>query len=235
MIVVGLEAGAVVRSEDGGQSWSGHCRGAMRDCHSLTYHISDERWVYEGGGTGGAAWSRDGGKHWTQPRRGLDRQYGWAVAADPHNPEVWYVSVSVCPWQAHSAGSAEACIFRWSGDAWLKLGGGLPQPLNDMPYSLLADPAAPGHVYAGLGNGDVWHTVECGDTWQRLPFNLWGRTTQPGHAFGLKGMQRTQGTRSKLLILRLSSRIGMFTARRPACRASLHGAVRRSKTNTFLA
>jgi hypothetical protein len=87
---------------------------------------------------------------------------------------IWYVSVSVCPWQAHSAGSAEAYIFRWSGDAWLKLGGGLPQPLNDMPYSLLADPAAPGHVYAGLGNGDVWHTMDHGDTWQRLPFNVGG-------------------------------------------------------------
>ncbi len=39
---------------------------------------------------------------------------------------------------------------------------------------LLTDPAAPGHVYAGLSSGDVWHSADHGDTWQQLPFNLTG-------------------------------------------------------------
>ena len=50
--------------------------------------------------------------------------------------------------------------------------GGLPQPLNHMPYALLTDPAAPGHLYAGLSHGEVWHTADHGDTWQMLPLNL---------------------------------------------------------------
>jgi hypothetical protein len=41
-----------------------------------------------------------------------------------------------------------------------------------MPYALLIDPAAPGEVYAGLGNGEVWHATEYGDTWQQLPLQL---------------------------------------------------------------
>jgi hypothetical protein len=41
-----------------------------------------------------------------------------------------------------------------------------------MPYALLTDPAAPGEVYAGLSNGEVWHGSEYGDTWQRLPLQL---------------------------------------------------------------
>jgi len=182
VIVVGIELGAVVRSADGGQTWQGHRPGALRDCHSLTFHARDGDWVYEGGGTGaGTAHSRDGGRTWRQPRDGLDRHYGWAVAADPAQPEIWYASLSPSSagWPpvpaAHVDGAANAYIFRSAGGApWEKLGGGLPQPLRYMAYALLTDPAAPGHLYAGLSNGDVWHSTNHGDTWAQLPFNLGG-------------------------------------------------------------
>jgi len=179
-IVVGIEAGAVVRSSDGGQSWSGHRRGALRDCHSLTFHVTNGDWIYEGGGTGaGVSVSRDAGATWAQPREGLDRHYGWAVAADPAHPEVWYASVAPSPWKAHSENNAQASIVRSVGGApWQLLTGGLPQPLNHMPYALLTVPAAPGHVYAGLSNGEVWHSTDHGDSWHKLPF-------------GLKGIHRT--------------------------------------------
>lgn len=179
VIVAGIEAGAVVRSGDGGQTWSDHRPGAVRDCHSLAFHAADGAWAYEGGG-GGAAVSRDGGRTWTQPRAGLDRRYVWACAADPARPEVWYVSASPMPsWRrpgpppAHVEGHAEAFIFRTVGGApWEKLGGGLPQPLNYMAYALLTDLAAPGQLYAGLSNGQVWHSANHGNTWQPLPFDL---------------------------------------------------------------
>ena len=176
VIVVGIEAGAVVGSEDGGQTWSEHRRGALRDCHALVFHATCGDWVYEGGGSGaGAAVSRDAGATWQQPRQGLDRHYGWAVAADPARPEVWYVATSPSAFKAHSAHDARAAIFRTVGDgAWHKLGGGLPLPLDHMPYALLTDPAAPGHLYAGLSNGAVWHSPDYGDTWQPFPFVLPG-------------------------------------------------------------
>jgi hypothetical protein len=181
VIVAGIEAGAVLRSADGGRNWAGHRPGALRDCHSLTFHAAEGDWVYEAGGTGaGAAVSRDAGRTWRQPGAGLDRHYGWAVAADPAHPEVWYVSASAA-WAgitrpvpaAHVDGRANAYIFRSTGGAaWQKLGGGLPQPLQFMAYALLTDPGAPGHLYAGLSNGDVWHSTNHGDDWRQLPFNL---------------------------------------------------------------
>ena len=83
--------------------------------------------------------------------------------------------ISTSPMKAHNDGHAEAYIFRSAGGAaWQKLGGGLPQPLNYMAYALITDPDAPGHLYAGLSNGDVWHSTNHGDTWKRPPFNLKG-------------------------------------------------------------
>jgi photosystem II stability/assembly factor-like uncharacterized protein len=174
VIIAGIEAGAVVRSADGGKTWSGHRRGALRDCHSLACHPYQHGWVYEGGGTGaGVALSRDAGATWTQVRAGLDRHYGWAVAADCAHPEVWYASLAPSPWKAHTAGKAHAAIFRAAGGAaWQKLSGGLPDPLTAMPYALLADPAVSGQIYAGLGDGEIWHSADYGDTWRRLLLNF---------------------------------------------------------------
>ena len=79
------------------------------------------------------------------------------------------------PPAAHVDGHADAYIFRSvGGAAWQKLGGGLPQSLNYMAYALVTDPDAPGHLYAGLSNGDVWHSSNHGDMWKQLPFNLKG-------------------------------------------------------------
>jgi len=84
IINVGIEAGATVRSTDGGTSWTGHLKGSLRDCHTLISHQSNGEWVYEAGGTGaGAAVSDDSGRTWRQQKTGLNRHYGWACAADP--------------------------------------------------------------------------------------------------------------------------------------------------------
>jgi len=173
VINVGIEGVATVRSADGGKTWTGHLKGALRDCHTLRSHPTDGARVYEAGGTGaGAAFSIDAGRTWKQQRSGLDRHYGWAVAADPGNPQVWYVSVSPGPWKAHSANNAQAAIFRSTGGGWCRLAGGLPEPLDHMPYALLTDPHAPGHLYAGLSNGEMWHSADYGEGWQQLPFSL---------------------------------------------------------------
>jgi photosystem II stability/assembly factor-like uncharacterized protein len=176
VLMVGIELGAVVRTEDGGASWSGHRPGSLRDCHGMTFHHSDGHWVYEAGGTGGGvSLSRDGGVTWNKRKDGLDRNYGWACAADPEKPEIWYASLSPGPGKAHGSGGAEAVIFRAVGGApWVPLRGGLPDPLDYMPYALITDPEAPGHVYAGLSNGEVWHSSNHGDEWSRLPFKFRG-------------------------------------------------------------
>jgi hypothetical protein len=174
VLVAGIEFGAVVRSEDGGRSWSGHCRGAIRDCHSLVFHPTVPDRVYEGG----AGWrrplalSRDAGRTWSSPS-GARLWYGWACAADPADPDTVYASAASGPGRAHGGKPARAVIYRSrAGGPWTSLSGGLPTPLDGFPYSLLTDPASPGHLYAGLSTGQAWFTPDHGDSWTLLPFEL---------------------------------------------------------------
>jgi photosystem II stability/assembly factor-like uncharacterized protein len=174
VILAGIEFGAVVRSEDGGQTWSGHCKGSVRDCHTLKFHARSGDWVYEAGGSGGgASVSRDGGRTWRKVKAGLAKHYGVACAVDPQRPEVWYVSVAPSPGKAFGE-KAEAYLYRSAGGADWQPIGWEPHPMQHMPVALVTDPAAPGHLYAGLTKGDVWHSADYGDAWQKLPFNLKG-------------------------------------------------------------
>jgi photosystem II stability/assembly factor-like uncharacterized protein len=174
VVMAGIEFGAVVRSADGGQSWSNHIKNTLRDCHDLKFHAANGNWAYEAGGTGGgAAFSRDGGVTWRKAKSGLAKHYGVACAADPKRPEVWYVSVAPNPGQAYGE-QAEAYLYRMSGGAGWQPIGWHDHPLPQMPIALATVPDAPGHLFAGLTYGDVWHSADCGESWQKLPLNLGG-------------------------------------------------------------
>lgn len=172
VVIAGVEFGAVVRSADGGHTWSGHRSGALRDCHSLTFHANKGQWAYEAGGTGaGAAFSTDGGQTWQQPRTGLAHNYGVACAADSQRPDLWYVAVAPGPGNAFGD-KPEAHLYR-SADAgaWEPIGWE-PHPMSEMPAVLVTDPVEPGHLYAGTRHGHIWHTADYGDSWQRLDLRM---------------------------------------------------------------
>lgn len=180
ILLAGIEVGATMVSLDSGLTWSKHLPGSQRDCHSLKFHPQHGDWAYEGGGNG-VSFSQDGGRTWKKSTIGLGSKYGWMVAADPERPDIWYLSASESPNllrgefdpPAHHDGNARAHIFRKVADEpWEQLSGGLPEPLDYMAYDLAVIPEQPGHVYAGLANGQVWHSNDYGDHWQQMPFNL---------------------------------------------------------------
>lgn len=169
LLMAGIEFGAVVRSQDGGQTWSRHRKGALRDNHWLAFHSTNGNWAYQAGGSGGgASFSQDGGLTWRKNKMGLAKNYGVACAADPQKPEVWYVSVAPGPGKAYGA-QAEAYLYRTSGGAEWQPIGWEDHPLSSMPISLITHPGAPGQLYAGLTNGQVWHSRDYGESWQQLP------------------------------------------------------------------
>lgn len=165
LLLAGIELGGLMRSEDGGESWSDHRPGAQRDVHSLAWHPRVPGRAYEAGG-GGAAWSHDAGETWQPADDGRDRHYTWALAVDHEDPDRWFVSASTGPFAAHGRRSAEAFVYRWEGGVrWTALDGGLGGPLASMPYALAFGGE---RLFAGLADGTLYASDDRGDTWRRL-------------------------------------------------------------------
>ena len=165
LLLAGIELGGLMRSEDGGETWADHPPGAQRDVHSLAWHPHAHGRAYEAGG-GGAAWSDDGGETWQPADDGRDRHYTWAVAADPDDPDRWFVSASTGPFAAHGRGSAQAYVYRReTGGPWTALAVGAEGPLASMPYALAF---AGGRLFAGLADGTLYASDDRGDGWDRL-------------------------------------------------------------------
>jgi photosystem II stability/assembly factor-like uncharacterized protein len=155
-LLVGIELGGVMRSDDGGATFSDHRPGAKLDAHSLAWHPIAEGRAYQAAGDG-ASWSRDGGRTWEAADGGRDRRYCWALAVDPHDPERWYVSAATGPSAAHSGAGARGRLYRWDG-TWTAL----PLPSDTMPYALAA---VDGELVAGLADGTILCGRDLGERW----------------------------------------------------------------------
>lgn len=157
-IVAGIELCGVFRSTDGGRSWSGHRRRALRDCHQL--ETAGDR-LYEAG-SGGLATSADHGRTWQRRTQGLDRRYGWSFAADGDT-----LYLVAAPYRSAHTDDARACVYRARGDApW--------EPCTDELTTLPRLAAGGGEAFAALGDGGLLRSRDGGGSWERLPVDLGG-------------------------------------------------------------
>lgn len=158
-LLVGIELGGLMHSDDGGASFTDHRPGAKRDTHSIAWHPVQPDRAYQAAGDG-AAWSRDGGLTWEAADAGRELRYCWALAVDPSDPERWYVSAATGPRAAHSGGDARGRLYRWN-DGWEEL----PLPTDSMPYAFAISGGA---LVVGTADGRVLRSADGGEGWEDL-------------------------------------------------------------------
>jgi hypothetical protein len=156
-LLVGIELGGLMYTDDGGASFTDHRPGAKRDAHCIVWHPEAEGRAYQAAGDG-AAWSRDGGSGWEAADSGRELRYCWALAVDPADPERWYVSAASGPGAAHAGEDARGRLYRWEQDTWLAL----DLPGDSMPYALVATEAG---LVAGMADGRILLSDEHGESW----------------------------------------------------------------------
>jgi len=166
-LLVGIELGGLMLSEDGGATFTDHRPGAKLDAHSLAWHPHADGRAYQAAGDG-AAWSRDGGRTWEAADAGRDLRYCWALAVDVDEPDRWYVSASSGPFTAHTGASARGRLYRREG-SWRAL----ELPPDSMPYALAA---TGGELVAGLADGRLLRSGDHGESWSELGARLAGVT-----------------------------------------------------------
>ena len=156
-LLVGIELGGLMYSEDGGATFSDHRPGAKRDVHAIAWHPRARGRAYQAAGDG-AAWSDDGGRAWEPADAGRDLRYCWALAVDPADPERWYVSAASGPRAAHAGTGAEGRLYRWQREAWEAL----DVPGDSMPYALAA---TDDELVAALADGRLLTSPDRGESW----------------------------------------------------------------------
>ncbi|SFF84073.1 hypothetical protein SAMN04488063_0486 [Halopelagius inordinatus] len=166
-LYVGVEAGALVRTRDGGETWEDRVPSARRDNHSLATHPDAPGRAWAAAGDGYAE-TADGGETWDHPHDGLDHRYCWSVAVESADPTLVLLSSAQSARVAHNADRAESYLYRRRGDgAWERLDGrGVPTG-EGVLRAVLARGDSAGVFYA-LHNRGLYRTADGGDSWARL-------------------------------------------------------------------
>ena len=173
---VGIEAGALLLTADGGETWIDRPPGSRRDTHQLATHPDAPGRVYSAAGDGYAE-STDGGESWSVRQAGLDHRYVWSVLPDPGDPDRVLVTAATGPRSAHSTPGESYCYRRSGGDAvdanasngtdgsWERLDG--PLSGEGVLRGVLAADGKSGHAYAATNRG-CYRSTDFGTTWSRL-------------------------------------------------------------------
>jgi photosystem II stability/assembly factor-like uncharacterized protein len=176
-LAVCIEAGALVRSLDGGESWMDRVPDGPFDTHTLLAHRLAPGRLYSSAGDGlgspgrGYNESPDWGDTWRRPDEGLRQHYLWGLAVDPDDPQVMVTSASPSPWAAHNPRQGESSVYRRAGaGAWQEVRDGLPEPRGTTAPVLAASPAQPGAFYAACNRG-VYRSADAGASWEPLPLD----------------------------------------------------------------
>jgi hypothetical protein len=174
-VFVAVEAGALVRSLDGGETWEDRVQDGPFDTHTLAVPALAPNRLYSAAGDGfmhagnGFVQSDDGGATWSRPDDGLAHHYLWSIAADPRHPDTILISAAFGPRQAHDTGTAESYIYRRvDGSPWQMASDGLPPSRGSLGWVLAADEVEAGVFYAANNHG-VFCSTDNGLSWETLP------------------------------------------------------------------
>jgi photosystem II stability/assembly factor-like uncharacterized protein len=166
-LYVAIEAGALVRSDDGGETWHDRVDGGPYDTHTAATHPEAEGRVYAAAGDGYFE-SRDGGLTWSRPVQGLGHRYLVGVAVDAGDPETVIVSAAPGPHVAYGPRNAESYVYRKSPKKGFQMvTEGLPSGDGVVASRLAAHPTEAGVLYAANNLG-LFVTYDAGNRWRQV-------------------------------------------------------------------
>ncbi len=163
-LAVSIEAGALVTSEDRGETWDDRVPSARRDNHTLATHPDAPGRMYAAAGDGYAE-TTDGGETWDDPHAGLDHRYCWSVAVDPGDPDTVVVSGASSAWTAHTPSHAQSYVYRTDGGEWERAMDGLPDP-EGLLRAVLA--SGGDGEFCALTNHGPFRSTDAGRTWDAI-------------------------------------------------------------------
>jgi photosystem II stability/assembly factor-like uncharacterized protein len=174
LVLGAVEEGWLVRSKDGGRTWTNLKSGTEYDSHTVKVMPDDPKVLISTSGTG-AYRSEDGGEHFAPANDGLECRYLAHLAFHPAEPALLFTAGAEVPpprWRR-----PEGCRSRFyrsanQGRSWQTLKGGLPDDMRAAPRAVAGDADTPGWVMVGMQDGAVWLSRDHGDSFREIASGL---------------------------------------------------------------
>jgi photosystem II stability/assembly factor-like uncharacterized protein len=190
---VAISAVGTFATEDGGATWEARNRGVV-DCNSPDPHPETGQCVHKlvmAAGQPdrfyqqnhcGVYRSTDGGRQWQDISAGLVSEFGFVFGAHPRDPATGWVIPLSHPEEGRYAPGGSLGVWRTSdsGESWQRHGDGLPQEnafVGVYREALAVDRLDPAGVFFGTSTGQLYGSVDEGETWSVVAENLppiWG-------------------------------------------------------------
>jgi len=168
-VFVAIEAGALVRTFDGGRTWRDRVHGGPYDTHTAVTHPLAPGRIYSAAGDGYFE-STDAGDSWRSPEGGLKHRYLVSVAVDPADPDTVIVSATDGPGSAYWPRSAVAYVYRRAGlKRWEQAMSGLPEAKGTTVSQFATHAGEPNVIYAANNRG-LFRSDNAGQSWKALDF-----------------------------------------------------------------
>lgn len=164
---VAIEAGALLRSEDGGQKWRDRVPGGPKDTHTLAVHPRAPGRLYSAAGDGYFE-SADDADTWRRIIDGLKHEYCWSVAVSLADPDAILLTASKTAREAHIKASADSFVYRRTlGESWREMRHGLPTSQGRRIAVVAASAVEPDVFYLST-EGEVYRSADIGAHWQQI-------------------------------------------------------------------
>jgi photosystem II stability/assembly factor-like uncharacterized protein len=186
-LFVAISTGGVYRSDDGGDTWQPRNYGVRADflpdknpefgqcVHKIVQNATfPERLFLQN--HWGLYRSEDAGDSWQDMANGVPSDFGFAMAAHPHDPEtVYIVPLESDMFRCTPEGRMRVYRTRDAGASWEALARGLPQE-NALETVLRdgmdTDDLNPAGVYFGTRSGSVYGSSDGGASWSEIARKL---------------------------------------------------------------
>jgi photosystem II stability/assembly factor-like uncharacterized protein len=176
LLYAAIEVGGSLRSRDGGEHWENLSHGQYLNDDAVDMHgVLASRWrpgTVFGIGRAGMFHSVDGGDHWRhvplEPLNPKGQIYCRDIREVPGNPRKLWVA-------AGANFQSDQGVLLYSadgGDSWARVDMGA-QPTHTM-FKLAFDERQPSRMSCATNGGEVYGSLDGGETWQACPPPLGG-------------------------------------------------------------
>ncbi|MCA1834775.1 MAG: exo-alpha-sialidase [Actinobacteria bacterium] len=184
---VAISAAGVLRTDDGGASWSIHNKGLSAPylaedepeagycVHNLAMHPSRPDTVFMQKHWG-VYRSDDAGGQWINVGATLPSDFGFPIKVNANEPETIYV-VPIKSDTEHYPPDGRLRVYRsrTGGNEWEELSKGLPEKdtyVDVLRDAMAVDAMDPCGIYFGTTGGHVFVSADGGDTWDAIVSSL---------------------------------------------------------------